>query len=128
MQSYLELVLLGLSRRAGVQEIDSENLMRGMVLAWMSEASIGPAILQRRLCIYLSRGQADPGCAGVLQSWGQMRRGVSSMTDRLDTIAVHRRRMVGVALSLICVDLVHGLFPTAHRLSFPSTAHRAAGT
>lgn len=39
MQSYLELVLLGLSRRAGVEEIDSENLMRGMALAWMSEAS-----------------------------------------------------------------------------------------
>lgn len=38
LQSYLELVLLGLSRRAGVQEIDSENL-RGTTLAWLSDAS-----------------------------------------------------------------------------------------
>lgn len=36
LQSYLELVLLGLSRRAGVQEIDSENL-RVTTLAWLSE-------------------------------------------------------------------------------------------
>lgn len=38
LQSYLELVLLGLSRRAGVEEIDSENL-RGTTLAWLSEIS-----------------------------------------------------------------------------------------
>lgn len=38
LQSYLELVLLGLSRRAGVQEIDSENL-GGTTSAWLCEAS-----------------------------------------------------------------------------------------
>lgn len=38
LQSYLELVLLGLSRRAGVQEIDSENLRR-TTLAGLSKIS-----------------------------------------------------------------------------------------
>lgn len=67
LQSYLELVLLGLSRRAGVQEIDSENLRR-TTLAGLSEIS---SKMHLRSCRGVYRGAKPPhgacvdGCVAV---------------------------------------------------------------